>query len=363
MNTENTVPRNSKITVKEPASEKTFRDALAGAEVLVEQRKRLVELTDLEQQIATLQMRKTELEVECIAADTALKTATTAGPRPKLNRARLTKIAKIFHDRREIEAAIKTLNHQQDHQASAPDQEPEQLKAGRDALVSWLDAPDSVQPQPLLKVAYAVAAAATLLVIWATIVIHPALIVLLLGLGALLTFLRSTDQNVEWIRLGAKRHFEKMGLKSPLSWEEAAVQGRVMELETQMKEFTHQDVVIQEPLDSELDTTERLEQELALLTVQFDAQLAEAGLNADSLDNDLKHWLNLFAVAHSARNDLVRLDASLKTASAEKSAIQESLYRFLTRQGQAPQGGAADVGSLNTALDRVGRALSKEIHP
>lgn len=355
MSTKDTARRNSKNTAKKPASEGTFRDAPAGAEVLVEQRKRLVELTDFDQQIATLQMRKTELEVECIVADTALKTATSAQPRPKFNHARLADLAKAFHDKCEIETAIKAFDQKEDQQAGATDKEPEQLKAGRDALVSWLDAPRSVRPQPLLKVAYAVAAAATLLVIWATIVIHPVLILLLLGLGALLTFLRSTDQNVKWIRLGAKRHFEEMGLKSPLNWEETAVQNRVVELETQMKGFTQQDAVIPEPPESGLGTLERLEEEFALLTVQFDALLAEAGLDADSLDSDLKHWLSLLATAHNARRDLDQLDETLKIISAEKNAVQEALYKFLARQGEAPRGGAADVESLSAALDRVAR--------
>ncbi|MEN8133168.1 MAG: hypothetical protein ABFS45_23915, partial [Pseudomonadota bacterium] len=61
------------------------------------------------------------------------------------------------------------------------------------------------------------------------------------------------------------------------------------------------------------------------------------------------------ATAHNARRDLDQLDETLKIISAEKNAVQEALYKFLARQGEAPRGGAADVESLSAALDRVAR--------
>jgi hypothetical protein len=348
-----TPPRSGNHTGDELARAGAFRDAPAGARELIEQRKWLEELRTLNEEVAVLKQRKCEQEVECIAADAALK-ATSTKQALDLDHTQMADLADALHVKRDIEAELKALNQSGGEQVGTPTRELERLKAGQEALQAWLNVPQAEGPQHVFKVVYLGVMIAILAVIWAAIVIHPILFLLLLGLGAVLAFLRSSEHNSTWIRLGAKRRFEDTGLASPVSWKEAKVRDRLAELEAKIGAFTRRDVTLTEPSDDELGRgVERLVEDLEQTTEHIDNILAKVGLNVDSLDAESEQGLELLAVARRERQNLNHLNAKLRVVTAARDAAQETLFKFLARQGEAPPGGAADLHALSAGLDRV----------
>jgi hypothetical protein len=352
----NTPPRSEDHTGDELARAGAFRDAPAGVRELIEQRKGLEALRTLNEEVAVLNQRKCEQEVECIAAEAAFNAISTKHALD-LDHTQRADLADALHVKREIETELGALNQRVGEQASTPTKELEQLKAGQEALTSWLNVPQAEGPQHVFKVVYMGVMIATLFVIWAAIVIHPILFLLLLGLGAVLAFLRSSEQNSTWIRFGAKRRFEDTGLALPASWEEAKVRDRLAGLEAKIRAFTHRDVTLTEPTDDEPVRVERLVEDLEQTMERIDNILAKVGLNLDSLDAESEQGLELLATARRERRNLNHLDAKLKAVTAARDAAQEALFMFLARQGEAPPGGAADLDTLSAGLDRVATKL------
>ncbi len=356
MSAENTPKQSADRLAQEPTWVAAFRDEPADAQMLIDQRERLEALRALDEKINTLNKRKSELEVECIAADAALRAAPTK-PALDIDHERAGELAIALHKKRQIKAALEALEQKQ---AGTPARELEQLKAGRDALVSWLDAPRAKQPQFALKLAYAAVMVATIVVIWIAIVIHPILLLLLLALGAVLAFLRSSEQNTTWVQLGARRHFDDSGLKPPLKWEEASVRERLAELENQIEDVKTPDIPPTESAEDEQKSSEQLSVELALATENLDSVLVKSGLDISSIDPDLEQWLELLATARYAQQDLDQVATKLKALNAEKNTRQEALFSFLSRQGEAPRGGSADFQSLSAGLDRLAARLQSK---
>jgi hypothetical protein len=345
-------PRTEHHTGAELARADAFRDAPADARELIEQHKWLEELRAHNEEVTVLTQRKCEQEVECIAADAALNSISTKQALD-LDPTQGADLADTLHVKREIETELRALNLRVGEQAGTPTNELEQLKAGQDALKSWLNVPQAEGPQHVFKVVYIGVMIATLFVIWAAVVIHPILFLLLLGLGAVLAFLRSSEQNSTWIRLGAKRRFEDTGLGLSASWEEAKVRDRLAGLEAKIEAFTHRDVTLTEPTDDEPGRIERLVEDLEQTTGYIDNILAKVGLNVDSLDVESEQGLELLATARRERQNLNHLNAKLKSVTAARETAQEALFMFLARQGEAPPGGTADIDALSAGLDRV----------
>jgi hypothetical protein len=329
-----------------------FRDTPADARELTEQHRWLNELRALNEEVTVLTQRKCEQEVECIAADAALNAISTKQALD-LDHTQGADLADTLHVKREIETELRALNQRVGEQADTFNKELEPLKAGQDALKSWLNVPQAEWPQYVFKVVYIGVMIATLFVIWVAVVVHPILFLLLFGLGAVLVFLRSSEQNPTWIRLGAKRRFEDTGLELPASWEEAKVRDRLAELEAEIEAFTHRDVTLTEPTDDEPGRVERLVEDLEQTTEHIDSILAKVGLNIDSLDAESEQGLELLATARRERQNLNHLNAKLKAVTAARDATQETLFMFLARQGEAPPGGTADLDALSAGLDRV----------
>jgi hypothetical protein len=335
------------------SGEDTFRDPPAGAEQLAEQRDRLQGLRTHDAQLAALEGRRVELEVDCIAADVALK-STSFRPASDLDQAQAAEIADALHKTHEIKAELEALGQgRKGRLAGGSSKERQQLQVGRDALISWIEAPMADRPSSALKLAYAVVTIATVVVIWAVIFIHPILLLVLIGLGVVLTFLRSAEQNSAWSRLGAKRHFEETGLQPPQSWEEAAVRKCLQELESRIEARTIRDTEPAQPKEEGQDEEGQLVEALVLATDHLGRLLAEAGLDADDLDPEFEQWLELLAKARQARRKLDQVIAKHKAINREKDTAQDALYRFLTRQGEIPKGGSTDFDSLSAGLDRV----------
>lgn len=319
---------------------------------LQEQRERLERLKVCEQEIAALQRRRSELEVAGIELDARLKRMT---PARGIDPAQAAEIADALHRKRELQSALTGHLSKAEGQGETA-RKLEQLKMGRDALVAWLDAPNTAGPQTIVKVAYMAILVVTLVVIWSALFIHPVLLLVLLGLGVVLAFLRSFDQNEAWVRLGARRHFDATDLKSPARWNEDAVRERVAQLEMQIEsvEAAAQGPIEPEsPEENEQDDLERKEVEFAMAELHLAKLMAGTGLEIGSLDEQVKQWLNRLAESRRARRELEKITGKIKALKAEQEGAQDRLFRFLARQGEAPEAGAADWSSLAAGLERL----------
>ncbi len=366
MSTEYKTTQSSKQNNDHPVETGLFRDAPAGAQELAEQRERLETLKACDDEIAALEGRKSELEVACIEKEARLK---GIEPSKGLDQSQAAEIADALHKKRKLEAAL--VGHKPEGaRRSAIAKEQEQLKMGLDALSAWLDAPNAVSPQPILKVAYFAVMVAVLVVIWSAIFIHPVLLLVMLGLGVILAFLKSFNQNEAWVRLGAKRHFDATELKPPARWKEAAVRERATELKAQIEALTLHEIepetAIDEDDQDEQDKLEQREVEFAMAEMHLTKLLSDAGLDIDKLDEHIVQFLDALAEARHVRRELERVIAKLRTVNAQRDSAQDTLYRFLAHQGEAPKGGAADYASLATGLQRVaarsGRSSNSNDH-
>ncbi len=340
-------------------------DAPAGEEMLAEQRKWLEQLRAQEDEVRTLRERECELEVEVevehIAADAALNTASLKGV-PDLDLGRAAEIAEALDRKRELQAVLGTLERRSDQGGDANASELERLTAGRDALISWLEAPRTVRPPRLPRMAHRLLLAAAVAAVWAALAVHPILLLLLVPLAVPpLTFLSLSREDLAWLRLGAERRFRETGFKPPATWEEATVRDRVSELEGVMDAVSQRMGEFAETEEMEGGDHEAVAAELAQAKKHLEAVLTKVGLDADSIDGELGRWLGLVSQARRAREALEKVKAARGASSAETDDVREDLFRFLSRQGEPPRDGCADLDALAAALERVAaRSVSRD---
>lgn len=340
---------------KNSTRDSAFRGSLVTESDLAEQRLRLEELQSLDAQVELLERRKNALEVEFIAAEAALRAAPANFEQP-INQEHLANLAVALHEQRRIEAMLK--EHEPSASTTSVSQTKGRLQEGRDALISWLDASRSEQPSRGFKFAYAMLFMATLIVIWAAIALHPVLLLALLGIGAMLAFLRSSEQNTAWLRLGAKRRYVATAIVSPLEWEETAVRQRLTELNNQLLDADKATAGMHVPhTEGAHGQQEKLAEARAEATRQLEYSLGKAGMKLSELDLEMQQWLERLANARLSEQELTQTSTLLKTVSKKRNTGQEAIYRFLSRQGEAPEHGAADTKSLSLGLDRVTRRL------
>jgi hypothetical protein len=329
-----------------------FRDAPPQVQELKEHRERLEALKVCEQEIEALERHRSELEVACIEKDARLKRIT---PASSIDPSLVAEIADAWYKKRKLHEAL-TKHAPSGSGRGAATKELERLRMGRDALVEWLDAPNAARPQKIVKFVYLATLAATLVVIWSALFIHPVLLLVLLGLGVVLAFLRSFNQNEAWVRLGAKRHFDATDLEPPSCWEVTAVRERVEQLETKIEAAetpVYRQIEPKPSVEEQQDEQERSEVEFALAEMHLAKLMVEAGLEIDNLGDPVMHWLDAVAEARHARRELERITRKIKAVNGQRDDAQDRLFRFLARQGEAPQGGVVDRASLAAGLERV----------
>ena len=83
--------------------------------------------------------------------------------------------------------------------------------------------------------------------------------------------------------------------------------------------------------------------------------MADAGLDTDSMHEELAGWVEREAEVRRTRRELGTVQAKRRALSREVDAGREDLYRFLSRQGEAPPQGRADLNALAAGLERLRR--------
>jgi len=319
---------------------------------LAAQRGRIAALQAREHQIGTLRERKRSLEVECIAAEAAVRTA-VPGTRPDPDHGTASEIVQSLDRRRALEDTLTALDQRFSATTDAGLGEMERLRGAQDALRAWLEAPQRRDLEHARRPLRIVLVAAIVATIVAAITIHPVLLLLVLPLGPM-SFLLRPGQDTEWRRMGAKQRFKESGLAGPGEWNERSVQSRVEELEAAT------DAASQQPAGPAAEH-EAMESELTAMAAQLSAEdehiatlLAEAGLDSEALlDEDFERRLRLLAQVHRSRHELALLTGTLKEETADADTVREGLRRYLTRQGETPSEGRADTTTLAAGLDRL----------
>ena len=329
-----------------------FRDPPASAKDLAKQQGQLERLRSLVDEANTLREREVELEVECMEAEVLLKSASSEA-RPDLDMREATQIAEALHRKQmlamelgiDVPAATPT-------KVVASDQL-ERLHVARDALVAWLEAPNKLRSQHIPRVVYVVFLVVVVAVIWASVVVHPTILLVLVALAPPIVYLRMPGQDLLWMRLGAQRKFKATGLKPPTSWQEAAVQTRLMALDSEIEDRPKQTRASTEVTEVKSDELMRKEVEYAQAMVQLDALLMSAGLDAEGIDKEFGQWLELLGNARSKRTALDQLKNKRTKIEAEIDRGREAIYKFLSRQSETPSKGYADLDALEKGIQRL----------
>ncbi len=316
-------------------------------EALATQKERLEHLRAGTEKLRSLRQRECELEVELIAAEAALRAETRKGGLA-LSPAQAAAIMTALTDTRRLQTELERTEQRAGTSSGKTDGELARLNAARDALQSWLEAPRLGRAPPLTPTVSVMLATASVVCIAAAVAVHPVMLVLLLPLLLPFAFLKWSRQNADWLKLGAKRHFRATGLALPAAWQAPAVTERLSELERSIESLS-----VQSEQPAEDGRRVQQEAELAQAEALLNTMLADVGLDVTDIDGDTARWLGLAAEAHAARKSLDQVHAQRARLQAESDEHREALFRFLSRQGEAPPNGHADLQTLAAGLSRV----------
>jgi len=339
-------------------------DARTPREELAAQRERLQQLEAQEGALHTLREREARLEAEVIAADVEYSRA-SPGPDLPLDSTTAARLAEAFDHKRHVRAQYEALEDRQALGGEEGARQLSRLRAGRNALSSWLEAPAAVgryRLSPKVRTALVIAAVACIL---AALAVHPIFLVMLLPLGLPLGYAAWSRQNLAWLHLGAERHFQATGLEPPTDWKAADVRARLSAIDKSMARVAAEMEALSDPAQREADDRRLLA--LAAETMdaeaQLEAALMEGGLSTRSIDPELERWLELIGEAAHRRRELEAARAQRAAVQAETRDGREALYGYLSRQGEAPPEGRADLEALARGLDRLTNRLARRDGP
>ena len=186
---------------------------------------KLAELRGHEERLEALRSRRTDLEVERIAAEVALRAART-GPGPEVPGAQADAVVTALDRLRRLESRHCAQRAYADAGVASQEELIERLHAGDDALGAWLEAGRADEGAAGRRVARRALLVACLAILALAFSVHLAFLVLLVPVGGATSFLLWTGQDREWRRTGARRRFGRLRLEAPSAWTEDAVRER-----------------------------------------------------------------------------------------------------------------------------------------
>ena len=310
-----------------------------GAGSIAEQRELLLTLRALEQSIRATRERERDLEVECIAAEVAVR-AGRSGKRPQVETTLAAEIVDLLDRQRGLEARVEEARE-------SSGEEHDSLRAGCEALRSWLETSGSQRPDRAAGTVRAVLLIASLIALWAAFAVHLVFLVLLVPVAGAASFLTWSGQDTQWKRMGTKQRFEATGLTPPAKWEEESVRLRLGEIEALIEKRSASKE------GPTADDPRALTAEIDLHHAELATLLAGAGLEVADLDRRLEGWLRQVSSARKARVMLEEVKSNLAANTTEENEARERLFRYLARHGETPPGGHADTEALAAGLERV----------
>ena len=313
---------------------------------------KLAELRGHEERLEALRARRTDLEVERIAAEVALRAA-RAGPGPDVPGAQADAVVKALDRLRRLESLHCAQHAYADAGVRSQDELIERLHAGDDALGAWLEAGRASEGAAGRRIAGQVLLVACLAILALAFAVHLAFLVLLVPVGGAMSFLLWTGQDREWRRTGARRRFGRLRLESPSAWTEDAVRERRRALALMAEQVRAR---ASTPAGDAADAQhEDAPTDLDAARSDLHDSLAAVGLDEERLDESAEAALRAIARVHRAGQALHGVVAEIAGERDEAGAVRESLYRGLAREGAAASDGDASAGALEAGMERLRR--------
>lgn len=316
-------------------------------ESFVDHRERLDQLAVLEPRLEALRERNCELEVECIMAEAALKQPSAEGP-PERDVEAAARVVLALESKRVLELELDALEGRLTDKI-------DNTRAAQEALQAWLCAPEEEPGHGLPSAVRNVLLGVCVLVIVAAFAIHLAFLILLAPMGAVSAAMWSGDDPA-WRRVGAKRRFEATGLAPPEAWDEGAVADRIQVIDEALERESTRLSAVSEGASAR--DAHRVTAELEQATEALADAMADAGIEARTVDEPLESELRLLSSAYRPQAELEEAKSELRTLNADAEALRSKLFRYLSSQGEAPPGGKADLDALGEGLRRVERKTS-----
>lgn len=329
-------------------TENGFHNDAAHDESLAGQRLRLASLESCEERIRMLRDQECDLEVEAIAAEAALHSA-TARLEPGIDPALALRIGREL-DRRHAEQQLEG-DSERRAQPTASARQLDRLHSGRAALQAWLDASQPREPGRVVSVAKITLLIATIATVWAAFAIHLAFLLLLVAVVGPVSFALERGGDREWHRVGARRRYEASGLADLPVWNEESVTERIAELDVLMTKSGRSGGGAENGASraSAPDTAQALAEDDG----QLAADLAAAHLSVEDTRGDMGEWLRLVARAGRSRESLERVKAERAQLRAEAAEYRDQLVRYLQRQGVRPTQVPDSVAAIAEGLERL----------
>ena len=313
---------------------------------------KLAELRGHEERLEALRARRTDLEVERIAAEVALHAARTETD-PAASGAQADAIVETLDRLRRLESRHSAQRAYAGAGVRSHEELIERLRAGDDALGAWLEAGRADEGTTGRRIAKQAVLVVCLAILALAFSVHLAFLVLLVPVGGAVSFLLWTGQDRAWRRTGARRRFDRLRLEAPSAWTEDAVRERRRTLSL----ITGQ---VRERASTPPGDASDVEQEDARTDVDaaradlHDA-LAAAGLDEERLDESAEAALRAIARVHRAGRALHGVVDEMAGERDGAGAVRESLYRSLAREGKAAPDGDASAGALEAGMEQLRR--------
>lgn len=299
-------------------------------EGIASQRLRLASLESCEERIRALRDKECDLEVEQIAAQAALKSATSR-IRPTVDAQLASRLGRSLEHRRELEEQRRKAQAGSGRRRSETVKARDELRAAHAALLAWLDASKASEPGRLAAAAKVTLLVATIATVWAAISIHPAFLLMLVVIVGPVSFALGRGQDAQWRRVGARRRFEACGLPDLAVWDEQNVRARAAELASLLdraEAVEPEREGEEQPPEHPPDIGE-LNARIAEEDRRIETELAAAGLTEADTQSELGEWLRLVARADRSRETLERVKGERGRLRAEAAELRSQLVGFL----------------------------------
>lgn len=320
-------------------------------ESLAGQRLRLASLEACEDRIRSLREQECELEVEHMAAEAAMQSATTR-LESGIDADLALRLGRVLEYRFALAQRRRDASVERGLRSTGNSRERDRLRAGSSALRAWLDASRPQEPGSMARAAKIALLIATIATLWAAVAIHPAFLLVLVVVVGPLSFAMARGHDSEWRRVGAKRRFAASGLADFGEWNEENVRRRLGELEALLAKVQAGGAGLEGNAAGEGASDTALAGDTAAGDDdQFASDLARAGLSLEDTRGETGEWLRLVARADRSRESLQRVKSERARLRDEAAEHRDKLLGYLQSRGMRPTGLPDTTAAISESLD------------
>jgi len=337
--------------------ESGLADAELDEGALADHRPTLNRLRDVE---GRLEQKKSEVEQSKATLRQAIETLGGEPGQPvQLDPATVGEVEKALDEKRELDAALRHLNHElgQLPSGEAPDPDPKHLRSARGELLRWLAAPRTpAWTATRVTAALALFGGGIAGTAVAAHALHQGLLGLLLPLawGGYILIFRTGEGAAR--RREAEQRFAESGQPEPEDWSRDPVEARLDALDGSVIEAEHEAEGIKRRIAVTRELSARREA-LAGVDERLRAIAKNVGHDPGLLDASLQRWLRLVADHDQARRNTDSLRAEHDRLATEADRLRRELLAFLARHDETPGNEQPDAESLSARVDRLAARL------